>query len=49
MMIPVIEVELAAMTLPNANINKPIKIIGLRPKRSDNIPKGICKLAWVSP
>ncbi len=39
----------AATTLPAANNNKPAVITGLRPMRSESMPKGICNRAWVSP
>ena len=43
-------VEAAAATkLPKAKITKPIKITFLRPKRSEAMPNGICKIPWVSP
>ena len=39
----------AAMMLPITNSTSPNTITGLRPKRSDAAPKGICKKAWVRP
>ena len=48
-MTPPIEVESAATALPIANRISPTTIIGLRPNRSDNRPKGICSSPWLSP
>lgn len=39
----------AATKLPSANSSKPKTMTGLRPKRSEAIPKGICSTAWVRP
>ncbi len=48
-MTPPIEVDSAATALPIANNISPTTIIGLRPKRSDNRPKGICNSPWLNP
>ena len=39
----------AAMKLPSANSSRPKTITGLRPKRSEAMPKGICSRPWVRP
>ncbi len=39
----------AASALPTANSSRPATITGLRPIRSDAMPKGICRSAWVRP
>jgi hypothetical protein len=39
----------AAIPLPRANSNRPATMVGLRPKRSDARPNGICKNACVRP
>ena len=39
----------AATKLPMANKIKPNTITGLRPQRSEAMPKGNCRSAWVSP
>ena len=39
----------AAMALPVANSSRPATMVGLRPKRSDAMPNGICRNAWVRP
>ena len=43
------EQKLAAMKLPSAKSRSPATITGLRPRRSDAQPKGICSTACVSP
>ena len=48
-MTPPIELELAATALPIPNRISPMTIIGLRPNRSDNRPKGICSSPWLRP
>ena len=40
---------MAATTLPITNSSRPTTITGLRPKRSEAAPKGICRKAWVRP
>ena len=49
MMTPPIELESAATALPIPNRINPKTIMTLRPRRSDNRPKGICKSPWLSP
>ncbi len=39
----------AATKLPNAKSSRPTTIVGLRPKRSEAQPKGICRIACVRP
>ena len=39
----------AATALPKANTNKPTTMVGLRPKRSEATPKGICSSACARP
>ena len=39
----------AATTLPAAKISSPATITRLRPMRSESMPKGIWKAAWVRP
>ena len=39
----------AATTLPRANRARPAKITGLRPMRSESMPKGMPSIAWVRP
>ena len=40
---------IAATALPAMNRSSPKTITGLRPKRSEAAPKGICRKAWVRP
>lgn len=39
----------AASRLPSANTSKPAMMTRLRPSRSEAMPNGICKQAWVRP
>ena len=39
----------AQMALPAAKTRSPATITGLRPRRSEAQPNGICRMAWVSP
>ena len=49
MMMPVMLSDMAATTLPSAKSTRPPMMTGLRPMRSDSIPKGICSSACVRP
>ncbi len=46
---PQIEWERAAITLPSTKTSSPPTISGLRPTRSESKPKGIWKIAWAKP
>jgi hypothetical protein len=48
-MTPPMVVLVAATTLPQAKIARPMTMTGTRPYRSDSRPNGICSSAWVSP
>ncbi|MOA34737.1 hypothetical protein D3C78_1561340 [compost metagenome] len=39
----------AASAAPAAKISRPTTITGRRPMRSERVPKGICRMAWVRP
>jgi hypothetical protein len=41
--------ESAATTLPRAKTIRPKAMTFLRPARSDHMPKGMPKIAWVKP
>ncbi|MCY1176567.1 hypothetical protein D9M73_168450 [compost metagenome] len=46
---PQMESALAARAAPAAKISRPTTITGRRPMRSEMVPKGICRIAWVRP
>ena len=46
---PVMESDIAAITLPMANSSMPAAITGLRPTLSLSMPNGICNSACVRP
>ena len=46
---PQMESALAARAAPAAKISSPTTITGRRPMRSEMVPKGICRIAWVRP